>query len=61
MDTQARQRGIIVDREVVIGKVQQLAGGRIVQEGPLAELREQPAEAFVRSFVDAQRPLEALT
>ncbi len=37
-----------------------LAGGRIVQEGPMAELREQPAEDFVRRFVDAQRPLEAL-
>ncbi len=37
-----------------------LAGGRIVQEGPLAELREQPAEDFVRRFVDAQKPLVAL-
>ncbi len=37
-----------------------LAGGRIVQEGPMAELKEQPAEPFVRRFVDAQRPLEAL-
>ncbi len=37
-----------------------LAGGRIIQEGPLAELRERPAEDFVRRFVDAQRPLEAL-
>ncbi len=37
-----------------------LAGGQIVQEGPMAELRERPAEDFVRRFVDAQRPLEAL-
>ncbi len=36
-----------------------LAGGRIVQEGSLAELREQPSEPYVRRFVDAQRPLEA--
>ncbi len=36
-----------------------LAGGRIVQEGSLAELREQPSEPYVRKFVDAQRPLEA--
>ncbi len=36
-----------------------LARGRIVQEGTLEELREQPAEDFVRRFVDAQRPLEA--
>ena len=37
-----------------------LAGGRIIQAGSLAELRERPAEDFVRRFVDAQRPLEAL-
>ncbi len=37
-----------------------LAGGRIVQEGSLAELSEQPADPLVRRFVDAQRPLEAL-
>ena len=37
-----------------------LARGRIVQEGPMIELRQQPAEDFVRRFVDAQRPLEAL-
>ena len=37
-----------------------LAGGRIVQQGPLGELKRRPAEDFVRRFVDAQRPLEAL-
>jgi len=37
-----------------------LAGGRIVQEGPLSELEERPAEVFVQRFVAAQRPPEAL-
>ncbi len=37
-----------------------LADGRIVQEGSLAELKQQPADDFVRRFVDAQRPPEEL-
>ncbi len=33
-------------------------GGRVVQEGSLAELIERPAEAFVSHFVTAQQPRE---
>ena len=38
-----------------------LTSGQIAQEGPLAELRTEPADDFVRRFVDAQRPLEELS
>jgi osmoprotectant transport system ATP-binding protein len=31
--------------------------GRVLQDGTLADLRERPADAFVRRFVDAQRRL----
>jgi osmoprotectant transport system ATP-binding protein len=38
-----------------------MKAGRIVQEGPLADLIERPADPFVTRFVNAQRsPLGAL-
>jgi osmoprotectant transport system ATP-binding protein len=38
-----------------------LRGGRVVQQGTIADLLRRPAEEFVRRFVSAQRsPLEAL-
>jgi ABC-type proline/glycine betaine transport system ATPase subunit len=32
-------------------------GGRIVQQGSINDLREKPANDFVREFINAQRSL----
>ena len=43
------------------GQIVLLRAGRIVQQGTLRELLEQPAEPFVEQFVSAQRePLRVL-
>ena len=42
-------------------KIVLLRGGRIVQQGTLAEMWQIPAEPFVRDFIDAQRRTLTLT
>ena len=49
------EAGFLADRMIL------LKAGRVIQIGELSELVRQPAEAFVESFVNAQRsPLDSL-
>ncbi len=41
-------------------KIVLLSGGRVVQEGTLADLRDRPADQFVTDFMNAQRSLVQL-